>query len=268
MGLFETLGSILAAPVVGTAALGTAAVGALSGGISTAVDVHQQNKTNALNQDIAREQMAFQERMSNTAYARATEDMRRSGINPMLAYMKGGASSPSGASSTAIAPQIGDKINRSLSSAMEMATMSSNLKKIESDTKLNNELINTQKTQQALNAEGAKATSAKAAIDVLNGELMKTTIPAQQARGKFEAEHSKYLAPLDAVTERLQNITGAIPNLRGLFKGAPVKTEPLPRYRDDVDRYNRHNQVPDEDLNDAGYYKRYKNSKPAVKARP
>lgn len=72
----------------------TAMIGsALISGFTGAAGQHSANKTNV---SLARENRAWQEKMSSSAYQRAMKDMRTAGLNPILAYQRGGASTPAG----------------------------------------------------------------------------------------------------------------------------------------------------------------------------
>ena len=91
-GLMATLGA-LGGPI---ASIG----GALLGGIFGS---RAAKKRNRMQMQLAREQMQFQERMSNTAYQRAAKDLEAAGLNRILALGKP-ATSPGGAMAQLLDP--------------------------------------------------------------------------------------------------------------------------------------------------------------------
>lgn len=233
MGLFKDLGSAF----VGNAILGP--LGGISGGGALGADIltggavsnaKSVSETNNSQMALANQQMAFQERMSNTAYERAMADMRRSGLNPMLAFERGGASTPSGAMATLTAPRKGDIGAGLFNTAKAVVSKGADLQQVYSQTDLNKaQAVNSEASAEKLTAnakesqenteytrqlrEKAKADTKKAKLEARKTEL---DLGVSEARRPVDQK----LAPMDAYLDRIEQIFGTVGSgMRSLFRG-------------------------------------------------
>lgn len=180
-----------------------------------------QQEANAANARQAQAQMDFQREMSNTSYQRATEDMKKAGLNPALAYSQGGASTPTGSMATMqnAKASLGSTISGTLSllslkKDLEQKSENVNLTKQQTKNAEWDQLTK-ESDAQIKNVEAMDAAHMQSARDNTKGyyQALAKTIKQQNLATAKEAEvlskhadYDKNAAPLDAVLRRLPSI--------------------------------------------------------------
>lgn len=162
--------------------LGGPAGAAIGYGLGSGHDAAKEQNQMAMAQ--SKEQMAFQERMSNTAYRRSVADMKGAGLNPMLAYSQGGASTPSGAQAQGIESPTG----RGLSSALQASQAVSQFQNLKADTLLKG--ATAVKEGAVAEQSTASAEQAKAQTTQLKIESADRLAKLKAERGSAESERS------------------------------------------------------------------------------
>lgn len=149
----------------------------------------------------ARRNREFQERMANTVWQRGVRDMRKAGINPMLAFMKGGAPAPGGSMASFV--HGGDPVASGL--AAKRQREETKFKKQEREQHLLD-----RQTQRALwwnsaltQAQLGSVYTAQARKTDIEARLAEHLLPGAKLESKYDTSQEGYL------TRRLGRWMGA-----------------------------------------------------------
>lgn len=176
-------------PVTGTiiAGLGGSLLSGLFGSSA-------QKKANKTNIQLQQKQLDWQERMANTEWQRGVQDMKAAGMNPMLAFSQGGASTPN-VSAAQVIPE--DAWSKAAHTAGQTAMQTLALKQMEA------------------NIELTRANASKATAEAQTAGVTSSNAAARQSAelANIRAEYRRILEAEDLTRAQRQQIEELLPQL-------------------------------------------------------
>ena len=204
MGWLDGIGGALVGGVTGL-------IGGIVGNEQNANSAQKAAEFNAVE---AAKNRQFQNDMSATAHRREMEDLRAAGLNPMLAVMKGGASTPGGATASMTPAKMEDALGKGVSSALDSRRLAKELDATASQVSLNKATEAKAEADKKLSEQSAKNAE-------LNAKVTEAQLPAVKAQSQYEkkkADADSHYLPFDAIQQRARSTLGTVNSAVDLFK--------------------------------------------------
>lgn len=206
-------GFALGGPIGAAVGLGGASI--FAGDQTNQANTEAQREANLINLGSSRENREWQTEMSNTAYQRATADMRKAGINPMLAGLnQSSASTPSGNAANAGAAKMENVIGAGLSSALQTRSLVAELDQKDTASKLNTAMAT--KALQDTQTGSYSAKNLEASTMAIQKQMK-----ALEAKANLDVQRSAIdskLLKYDSIANRVNRDSTTARNLMNILK--------------------------------------------------